>query len=97
MLVLSVTQLNDKLEYKFTHDDYKGIVFCISVNYALVNDNGDTYFSSEYNELEHTQNNNKVDVPNSKEVCDAFHQSITHDLFARLTGVSKKGDNSDNN
>ena len=88
MIILSVKENNNKLHYTFTSENHEGVNFNILVEYGIAEEDGETFFYCDYEELEHTKNNKKEEIEDSKIVCDVFTNSIADDLWSKL----KKGE-----
>lgn len=95
MLILSVDENIDGLHYKFSVEEYNGVVFNIVVNYDVVQEGNDSYFTCDYKELEHTNNNKVVLINNSKFICDEFVKGIALDLVQKIDNKNNNinGDN----
>lgn len=98
MLILSVEENNNKLQYKFSVEKYEGVVFNILVEYDVIEEDGESYFTCDYKELEHTKNNKKIIIKDSKFICDEFIKGIALDLVQKIDNKNNNvnGENSDN-
>lgn len=96
MLILSVNEENNKVNYKFTAADVEGcegVVFNILVEYGIVKEGDESYFTCSYEELVHTKNNKKTEVNDSKIICDLFVNGIATDLLEKLEKIGEENSN----
>lgn len=84
MIILSVKEEYGKLHYKFNSESHEGVIFNILVEYKIAEENNQKYFICDYEELEHTKNNNKIDIDDSKKICDFFLSYIAESLYESL-------------
>ena len=62
MIILNtVNHENNKIEYHFSHDDFKGVVFKILANFDVIQeDDGEHYLTCNYENLNHNFNGLEV-------------------------------------
>lgn len=84
MIILSVKESNNKLNYSFTSEEHEGAIFNILVEYKIVYEGDESYFTCTFEELEHTKNNKKELIEDSKAVCEMFVNAIATDLYNKI-------------
>lgn len=91
MIIVSINKIDEEnIEYKFSMDEYSGVVFHISVKIDAIDVGDESYLTAEYIELNHTKHNDEnfiIQKEESKIICDAFCTSILNSLFEELKKI----------
>lgn len=85
MIILNIiNHENNKIEYHFSHDDFKGIVFKILSQFDIVKNGDEHYLTCDYDELEHNFNDIEIESDRIKQVCDEFSMATLQSLYVAI-------------
>lgn len=86
MIILNtVNHENNKIEYHFSHDDFKNVVFKILANFDVSQeDDGEHYLICNYDELKHNFNDLVVSEIDVKRACDEFSMAVLQSLLENI-------------
>lgn len=86
MIILNtVNHENNKIEYHFSHDDFKGVVFKILANFDVIQeDDGEHYLTCNYENLNHNFNGLVVSEIDVKQACDEFSMAVLQSLLEQI-------------
>lgn len=91
MIILNtIRHDNNKIEYHFTHENYKGVAFKILAAFNAVEEDGEHFLTCEYDQLEHVANGLVVSEEEVKAVCDEFG---TYALQSLLVAIQSEVEN----
>lgn len=90
MIILNTINHDNKIEYHFTNDNYKGVAFKILASFDAVEEDGEHYLTCEYEQLNHNLNEHVLSDTDLKLVCDEFVYSLLQSLMGAISTEANK-------
>lgn len=85
MIILNtVNHENNKIEYHFSHDDFKGVVFKILANFDVIQEGDEHYLTCNYENLDHNFNGLELSENEVKQSCEEFSMAVLQSLLKEI-------------